>query len=123
MSEYRFLSTYHGRPVHVCIGWSRSLQRHYLAVHYADGNESKVYSHEDDPRVSRYTELGYFVKKLIGFGLTVPKAAVRGLAIAPWRDGTAINAHGAQRVMRDARRRPSSADMGPPACNPGATRA
>lgn len=111
MSEYQFVSTYQSRPVHVRMGWSRALQRHYLIIQYTDGNEGMVYSHADDPDVSRYTELGYFVKKLIGLGLAVPKAAVRGLTTAPWRDGTAIRAHDAQRFMRDTwRKSPSNTE-------------
>lgn len=86
MSEYVFLSTYQDRPARVRMGWSRSSQRYYLLVERMESAKTPIYDWEKDPDVSRYTDLTYFVKKLIRLGLTVPKAAVRGLAIAPWRD-------------------------------------
>ncbi|WP_316669448.1 hypothetical protein [Ralstonia psammae] len=106
MAEYIFLSTYQNHPVRVRMGWSRCLQRYYVLVEYTTRNAVPIYSHDEDPDVSRYTDLGYFVKKLIGLGLSVPKAAVRGLISAPLRDGTAVNAHGALRVMQGNWKKP-----------------
>lgn len=110
MAEYVFATSYQGCPVRVRMGWSRSLQRYYLLVEYTERNQAPVYDHRGDPDVTRYTTLRYFVRKLVSLGLTIPKAAVRGLAAAPWRDGTATHAHGAQRVTRDSWKKPMSAD-------------
>jgi len=110
MAEYRFGGSYQGQPVQVRMGWSRALQRYYLKVEYAERDQAPVYDHADDPNVTRYTELGYFVKKLVSLGLTVPKAAVRGLAAAPWRDGTSMRANGAASVTRNTWKRRTSAD-------------
>lgn len=100
MAEFVFLSAHQGRPVRVHMGWNRALQRYSLLVEYTERREAPVYNRVDDPNVSRDTEFAYFVKRVVSLGLTVPKAAVHGLTIAPWRDGTTVSTSGARHHFR-----------------------
>lgn len=99
VSEYVFLSSYQGRPVRVRFGWRRSSQRYYLLVEFTERAGAPIYCNEADPKVSRYTPLDYFLRKLVGLGVAVPKTAVRGLTLAPLRDGTMASS-GASQTMR-----------------------
>jgi hypothetical protein len=87
MAEYVFATSYQGRPVRVRMGWSRALQRYYVLVEYTERNQAPVYDHDADPDVTRYTELGYFVKKLGQSGADRPqgcRAWIGGGSLAGW---------------------------------------
>lgn len=90
MCDFKFSTTYEERPVWVRMGWNRARQAYFLAIEYADRKEVPVYSSDRDPDVTRYTTVSHYVRKLLTFGLTVPRNALRTLMLAPYRDGTVL---------------------------------
>ena len=84
--EAAFRAEHRRRPIAIRMGWDRALQQHYLAIDFADGKREPVYRSEDDPNVSRYTDLTHFLRYLLSLGVRIPKEAVRAVSAAPlWR--------------------------------------
>lgn len=104
--EAVFRDSYRQRPIAIRIGWDRALQRHYLAIDYANGKCERLYHSDDDPNVTRYTDLTYFLRYLLSLGVRIPKEAVRAVSAAPlWnfaseRPNSGRSRHGASRYAR-----------------------
>lgn len=81
--EAFFKSHHRNRQIEIRMGWDRAMQRHYLTIDFADGKRESVYRSDEDPNVSRYTDLTYYLRYLLSLGVRIPRDAVRAVSAAP----------------------------------------
>ncbi|EHP44177.1 hypothetical protein OR16_04337 [Cupriavidus basilensis OR16] len=86
MSTHLYTTTYRGRQAQVLMGWDRPLQCHTLVVRYTDQVERPIYCHREDPKVSRYTDFLYYVRRLTTLGIKLPRTMLRELALDALRN-------------------------------------
>ena len=84
MTQHIHASVYQRRPVEIRLGWDSAKQCHALWVGYTEQPEppsQAIYSHLTDPKVTRYSDLVYYLRKLASLGLSIPKRMAREVAM------------------------------------------
>lgn len=84
MTQHIQASVYQRRPAEIRLGWDPAKQCHTLWVGYteqAEPSSQAIYSHLTDPKVTRYSDLVYYLRKLASLGLSIPKRMAREVAM------------------------------------------